>query len=833
MITKKQSMIRIIALVTVVMMPALMLFTHCRGDEDVYSKPEVTLSPEGELTFGAQIESKSLTLTTNRSWRVVKEEDSDWFDVAPMEGEAGTSTITVTVKSAPSARENFFTIVSSIVKKEVPITQAGADGSTITYITISELREKYAQSGKEVWTVTEPLKLRAVVISDKENGNNTSLKNGYLEDESGAGIAFRVTDKSHHFNLGDKLNINLRGTEVSQYAGALQLGLSATAAAVESQGAVIEPKELTIEEIEKGMYDAMLVKVKNVQFKEYRDLTYQTGDKATNRMLEDCSNFNLTVRTTQYATFKGGALPAGQGNMTGILSLFNGTWQLFLRNLDDAKEMSDDPSSRCTPVDPPVTGTKISIADLRAALVEGKEYAEDHYVEGEVILNASKKNIADFVVYVADATAGVTFTFGDADNVLAKMPLGATVKVNVKGAKHTLYNGLLQIGDKGSLTTRKVELVEKVAATPLKPRVVTIDEINEGKYMSELVQVNDVQFEDPSKTYSGSQKIVNAQAESAVVFTNKNATFADEKVKELSGAFIGVVSIFKTPQLLIRSVKDLEGMNKPRFAGKFIETDKPSLTFEKEGASQTVEVTSNVKWTASADQQWVTVTPANGENNGMLTVTVAANSGEQRTATVTITDGTLSKTVSITQAGEGGGGTVVATDLFFSEYIEGSSNNKYLEIYNGTGKEVDLSDYKVLLFTNGGKDPKNSEQLSGTLANGAVLIIKNANAALYTGSAMSIESTVTYYNGDDALAILKNSTGKYVDIFGCIGEDPGDAWIDANDNTLTTKKRTLVRKPSVGGGVTTNPETGFPTLSTEWISYPVNTIDDLGKHKME
>lgn len=77
MITKKQSMIRIIALVTVVMMPALMLFTHCRGDEDVYSKPEVTLSPEGELTFGAQVESKSLTLTTNHSWRMVKKEDSD------------------------------------------------------------------------------------------------------------------------------------------------------------------------------------------------------------------------------------------------------------------------------------------------------------------------------------------------------------------------------------------------------------------------------------------------------------------------------------------------------------------------------------------------------------------------------------------------------------------------------------------------------------------------------------------------------------------------------------------------------------------------------------
>ena len=32
-----------------------------------------------------------------------------------------------------------------------------------------------------------------------------------------------------------------------------------------------------------------------------------------------------------------------------------------------------------------------------------------------------------------------------------------------------------------------------------------------------------------------------------------------------------------------------------------------------------------------------------------------------------------------------------AVDLFFSEYIEGSSNNKALEIYNGTGSAVDLA----------------------------------------------------------------------------------------------------------------------------------------------
>jgi len=54
--------------------------------------------------------------------------------------------------------------------------------------------------------------------------------------------------------------------------------------------------------------------------------------------------------------------------------------------------------------------------------------------------------------------------------------------------------------------------------------------------------------------------------------------------------------------------------------------------------------------------------------------------------------------------------------LFFSEYIEGSSFNKAIEIYNGTGAPVDLSAYKVELYINGASSPSQSATLSGTLA---------------------------------------------------------------------------------------------------------------------
>jgi hypothetical protein len=77
---------------------------------------------------------------------------------------------------------------------------------------------------------------------------------------------------------------------------------------------------------------------------------------------------------------------------------------------------------------------------------------------------------------------------------------------------------------------------------------------------------------------------------------------------------------------------------------------------------------------------------------------------------------------------------VDSENLFFSEYIEGSSNNKVLEIYNPTGAAVDLSEYTVQQSNNGagwGMDdgpPVSTEpgftlQLSGTLASGEVYVL--------------------------------------------------------------------------------------------------------------
>lgn len=171
-------------------------------------------------------------------------------------------------------------------------------------------------------------------------------------------------------------------------------------------------------------------------------------------------------------------------------------------------------------------------------------------------------------------------------------------------------------------------------------------------------------------------------------------------------------------------------------------------------------------------------------------------------------------------------GTItLATDLFLSEYLEGTSNNKYLEIFNGTGASVDLSDYKLQLYANGVTTPGTELPLTGTLANGAVAVYSNSGGTIYSGPATP--TTITFYNGDDALALFRISTNSYVDIFGRLGEDPGSVW---SSGGIQTNEQTLIRKPNVTGGVTVNPTAGFPTLGTEWNSQPQNYAADLGQH---
>ncbi|HCB18134.1 MAG TPA: hypothetical protein DEP76_13915, partial [Alteromonas sp.] len=72
--------------------------------------------------------------------------------------------------------------------------------------------------------------------------------------------------------------------------------------------------------------------------------------------------------------------------------------------------------------------------------------------------------------------------------------------------------------------------------------------------------------------------------------------------------------------------------------------------------------------------------------------------------------------------------SALADDLFISEYIEGSSNNKAIEIYNPTDTAIDLTGYRLEIYSNGGTSAGTTIALSGMLASGDVYVVADNDA---------------------------------------------------------------------------------------------------------
>ena len=83
---------------------------------------------------------------------------------------------------------------------------------------------------------------------------------------------------------------------------------------------------------------------------------------------------------------------------------------------------------------------------------------------------------------------------------------------------------------------------------------------------------------------------------------------------------------------------------------KFLEVSTSSLSFAGgNGSSQNITVTSNVAWTASRDQSWMSLSASSGSGNGIITVSVSANAGVARNALITISGESITRTVSVSQ----------------------------------------------------------------------------------------------------------------------------------------------------------------------------------------
>jgi plastocyanin len=162
------------------------------------------------------------------------------------------------------------------------------------------------------------------------------------------------------------------------------------------------------------------------------------------------------------------------------------------------------------------------------------------------------------------------------------------------------------------------------------------------------------------------------------------------------------------------------------------------------------------------------------------------------------------------------------SNLFFSEYGEGSSNHKYIEVYNPSASAISLTGYTVYQSGNGGSYT-NSFTTNATIASGDVYLISTNSAdtsILAVADTALAYPSIAHFNGNDAL-ILYNGTDT-VDVIGVPGVDPGSSWAVGTGSTLN---HTLVRKDSVNGG-----STNWTTGAMQWDVYAQNTWTYIGSH---
>jgi hypothetical protein len=162
-----------------------------------------------------------------------------------------------------------------------------------------------------------------------------------------------------------------------------------------------------------------------------------------------------------------------------------------------------------------------------------------------------------------------------------------------------------------------------------------------------------------------------------------------------------------------------------------------------------------------------------------------------------------------------------ATELIISEYVEGSaSGDKYVEIYNPTTDNVDLSNYKIILLRNGGTLPVDGTDqeytLSGTLAPGQTYVIADDDATGFSGVDQAV--TVLNFSGNDPI-LLTDLSNNIIDVIGIPGTDPGNGYAVDNADTenVTLRRNYDVQTPN------------SIWTPAEWSAYPVDDFGNLGQ----
>lgn len=385
--------------------------------------------------------------------------------------------------------------------------------------TIADLKAKYWSDDNNYYmTVAKNDDGSNVIISGRVVSSDASgniYKSLVIQDATGA-MAFSVNQNSLYntYRVGQEIVIDVTGMGIGKYAGLQQIGgygeyngtpqVSFMAyelfeAAAQMNGLPKDnyvyvasgetaPADGTMycKEADMGNlptsaagqreWQSQLVIFRNVYFEDGGVLNYSDEDASVNRNLIDQNGNSIIVRNSNYASFKNDLLPSGTGDVMGILSYYNGSWQILLRTKADC--MFDEKGQMSDPY---------SVAEAIENQESGKSGWVTGYIVGSVKAGVSELTSDDNVIWSADAEMDNTLVIGAtadvkslSEAVVVELPQGSDFRkygnlidnptvyqkqIWVRGTLANFMGTAGVTGNKGTKSEFKIEGVETGGGT--------------------------------------------------------------------------------------------------------------------------------------------------------------------------------------------------------------------------------------------------------------------------------------------------------------------------------------------------------------------------------
>ena len=611
------------------------LAAGCQKEGGLDGDPSIKLDKK-TVTIQKGSESVTVNVTSNRAWKLeMSASDKEWAHTSVTEGEASAKPVPVTINcDENTGRERSASIkfTTGSVSTTLTITQEGAVSTN--YASCNSLTTL-----AEGTVIPEGTFIKVQVISNYDLNNLTSKRTVYVQDvladqkgKPGTGVQFyfgaapTVTegDATRNLKCGDIIELEVSGFKRSVKYGAVQLDANSKTpqpvlltSAEEADELV--PVEISINDLLNGTYENQYVKIKESVQVADADLSKNWADPEGNSHLsinmETADGKSFVVFNSKYSTLKDTKVAQGSGQICGIASINNGTYQLIFAKATDADALTGERFEAQTSA---LTVDQALAAGNGNASVSGRVIAA--CTEGVVINDGTANNL---YVYNTDAKNN-PFAFKIGDIVTA---VGTLVT----------YGNVVEL--KAEPATVAVSDAA-IAETPAQETIAITSE-NISTWVPEPAGSAKVSFKG-KLTISGSyiNVVIDGTTVQGSVKTSGDLSAFNGKYVSCEGYWIGTTSKYFT---IVETKVEEDASDRLSVSTK-------DLNVAANATSASFDIASTVAWTVTSKTEGVTVDPTSGNGDATITLTFAENTSAQpKVSTIEVSSDLGTETITLTQ----------------------------------------------------------------------------------------------------------------------------------------------------------------------------------------